>query len=156
MSPTVDLIKRAASKLQHIHVAAEYLGPDITQELRARYVNAIVAFINDIHKGHKVVSHEGIWAILTSGDGGFFYLCGMLTQQGYLCLDTIDQVCTHQVFPNNSNTGFKIVGLSKAIEGASAPKPASSSPGPAAGFKDPLDGAKSWPAQEKRENGKQI
>ncbi|KAF2448141.1 hypothetical protein P171DRAFT_353738, partial [Karstenula rhodostoma CBS 690.94] len=138
VGPTAELIKGVTTKLQRPYAPSAVLEPDVVEVFKVRYVDAVIAYLDEINKGTKPVTKDQIGEILTTGDGNFLYLCAVLADQEYLSIDNLDQ----------------IVGLSKAVEGVlpEDDDAKSASPAPAGALKDPLEGMTSWPAREKREN----
>ncbi|KAJ4298156.1 hypothetical protein N0V90_006055 [Kalmusia sp. IMI 367209] len=140
-APTVDLVQTVFTKLRRPYAPTANLEPDAVEGLKARYLNAVVTFLQDINMSKKPVTKQHVEDILVQGNGDFLHLCVTFAEQQMIAIENLDHV----------------VGLCNAIMNT-VPKDedtASSTPAPesqAMNLKDPLDGLKTWPAREKREN----
>ena len=121
---------------------------DFTEGSRSAYAKAAVAFINSLeYNGDRHLLPEFVEKTLKENKGDFFQLCVKLVDEKFLQLKNLDD----------------IVGLCKAVKSVLPHEPAkeklshqdilnkfTDSGKPVAG--DPMDNAKAWPTQEKREN----
>jgi hypothetical protein len=90
VGPTAELVKNVTAKLRRPYAPSAILEPDIVKILKARYVDAVVTFVGELHKGGKSISKDQVREILASSKGNF------LTQQALYLACTCLDACTCQ------------------------------------------------------------
>jgi hypothetical protein len=93
VGPTAELVKNVTAKLRRPYAPSAILEPDVVEILKARYVDAVVTFVGELHKGGKSISKDQVREILAGGEGNFLQLCAVLAEHEYISIDNLDQVC---------------------------------------------------------------
>jgi len=146
-SVSVQTIKTVSGKLRNTYAPDAKLSAEEADKLKARFVFAIVNYINQVLKETtKPVKADDIKKALQQCGGNLLALCGALVDKGHLPLNDLESI-----------TGlFKmILDILPKPEPTAVPTAAQAKPSTAveskSTSKDPIDSMKAWPAQEKRE-----
>jgi hypothetical protein len=149
---SVQNIKIVTAKLRSSYSLDGKLTAGEVDKLKARYVFAVVNYINQVvKKSAKPLTADFVKKTLQDNDGNILGLYAALVEGQYLTLENLDEVgglCKTilDILPkaeptvSASNTETKPI-FTAAMEN----KPQA---------KDPMDSVKAWPTQEKRENRK--
>lgn len=156
----VQTIQAVAKKL---HVAYDsklaklQLGE--IEELRARYVFAVVSYINKTAKLNlEPLTTDFVKTVLHDSNGDFMQLCTALVEEGHIALDSLEHVaglCKNILDILPKADGLLAAQL-RTIRAETTKTVPSRPKSPVAANETPvdqLDGMKAWPQQETREHG---
>jgi hypothetical protein len=139
----LQMIKTVTAKLEKAY-AIETVGDKDVDKIKARFAFAIVTHVNKVYKKNaQPMTTETAQKALRDAGGDISTLWSQLVDTGYLPfydLDTFNGLCKAMldVLPKAELIGTPTTPMAES-------KPAS---------KDPMDGMKVWPTQEKRVNCK--
>jgi hypothetical protein len=153
-SVPVEIIKSVSKKLRSSYAPNAKLKNEEAEKLKARYASAILNYVNQIYnKAAKPITSDFAKKALQDASGDVLCVCAKLVEQKYISLEDIDnaaglcKMISHAL--PEAEVAYapatpKVVAITPV---ASIHKP--TTPVPAS--KDPVEGLKAWPTQEKRE-----
>jgi protein-S-isoprenylcysteine O-methyltransferase len=153
-------VKIVLSKLHNSYAPDIKLSPhDDVERLRARYVFAVVNYLNEKLKlNPEPATVEFIKDVLRDSDGDLLRFCATLVEKDYISLGNLDHVvglCSNilNVLPKSEATAATAepqpVVASSVSTVPTTPSGDISKTVPT----DPVEGMKAWPTQQKREHG---
>ncbi|KAH7374333.1 hypothetical protein BKA66DRAFT_422782 [Pyrenochaeta sp. MPI-SDFR-AT-0127] len=149
---TAYTFKVVAKKLHTSYVPDIKLDPESNEKLKARYVFAVINYVNQVVKsGTKRLTADSVKQILEDNDGDFLSLCVTLVEEKYLALDNINELtdlCNAilDILPKSEPT------IKTPIRCATPVMTTSIVEAPRAASGSSVDNMKAWPTQEKRDN----
>ncbi|KAI5380798.1 hypothetical protein J4E82_000756 [Alternaria postmessia] len=152
---TASLIKAMSRKLRGSYMPEVKTDVEKNEIIKARLAFAVANYINKVLKKRpeQPRTPESIKQTLKDANGDFLRLCAKLVEEGHLSLETLAEVsgivaAMHNILPKPELPATaSVIAPTKA-----APPVASSTENTKPVSKDPADGMKGWPTQEKREN----
>jgi hypothetical protein len=156
---TASLIKAMSRKLRGSYMPEVKTDVEKNEIIKARLAFAVANYINKVLKKRpeQPRTPESIKQTLKDANGDFLRLCAKLVEEGHLSLETLAEVsgivaAMHNILPKPELPATaSVIAPTKA-----APPVASSTENTKPVSKDPADGMKGWPTQEKRENRKSV
>ncbi|CAN9324084.1 unnamed protein product [Alternaria alternata] len=152
---TASLIKAMSRKLRGSYMPEVKTDVEKNEIIKARLAFAVANYINKVLKKRpeQPRTPESIKKTLKDANGDFLRLCAKLVEEGHLSLETLAEVsgivaAIHNILPKPEPPATPIV---TAPTKAASPV-ASSTENTKPVSKDPTNGMKGWPTQEKREN----
>jgi hypothetical protein len=156
---TASLIKAMSRKLRGSYMPEVKTDVEKNEIIKARLAFAVANYINKVLKKRpeQPRTPESIKQTLKDANGDFLRLCAKLVEEGHLSLETLAEVsgivaAIHNILPKPEPPATPIV---TAPTKAASPV-ASSTENTKPVSKDPTNGMKGWPTQEKRENRKSV
>lgn len=150
---SVHTIKAVSTKLHGSYTPEIKLESGEVEKLRARYIFAVVNYINKkVRLNAEPLTAGFVKKVLCDSNGSFLQLCAALVESKYLSLESLEHVtglCKNilDVLPKAEPSEVSVSNTTTAVPTDSAVRTSNMASG------DPLDGMKSWPTQEKREHG---
>jgi hypothetical protein len=150
---SVETIKGVSKKLRSTYAPAAKLSGEEAEKLKARYAFAIFNYVNQVcNKSAKPITSDFAKKALHDADGDMFRVFAKLVEEKYISLDDMDnaaglcKMISHALPKAEVATAPATSKAESTTPSATGPKPVLSS----SASKDPLDGLKAWPTQEKR------
>jgi hypothetical protein len=156
-SVPVDIIKSVSKKLCSVYAPNAKLSSEEAEKLKARYVFAIVNYVNKFYKkAAKPITSEVAKKALHDANGDMLCVCAMLVEEKYLSIEDMDSIA------GLCSMIYDALPKAEAASALTTPKPGPNAPVAAvrdptssvSAGKDTLVGLKAWPTREKRETRK--
>ncbi|KAJ4985507.1 hypothetical protein SVAN01_08978 [Stagonosporopsis vannaccii] len=147
-------IKAAAKNLRAAYIPElTNLRPEEVEKLRARFVFAVINYVNKkVKLNPKPLTADLIKELLLVSDGDFLQLCSVLVKDKYIPLDNLEHIkhlCQHvlDVLPKADVNTTIVAPAKRAASAAAATSTTVKAPEVAS------EEIQMWPAQEKRKHG---
>jgi hypothetical protein len=172
---SVQMIKAVSAKLRCTYAVDAQLSGDEIERLKARYAFAIQNYVKQVYKKNtKPVTSDYIKKVLQDTNADLLQVCARLVDGDLISLQDMDNVAglckmIHHVLPkpettvstSNNDPATPSVGV-PATQTTTTPFTSKNAPSTTVqadrkllelvpALKDPLEGLKTWPTQEKRE-----
>ena len=162
LNNSAHTIKAVSVKLQDAYTPnVGQMSQAEVEKLRARYVFAVVNFVNKkVKLNPRPLKGDFVEKVLRDSNGSLLKMCAALIEGEYISLDSLEQItglCKNilDVLPKAEDVSFTQakVPIADMLKTQSAVPATPAVPTSRVAPGDPLDGMKAWPTQEKREHG---
>ena len=162
LNNSAHTIKAVSVKLQDAYTPnVGQMSQAEVEKLRARYVFAVVNFVNKkVKLNPRPLKGDLVGKVLRDSNGSLLKMCAALIEGEYISLDSLEQItglCKNilDVLPKAEDVSFTQakVPIADMLKTQSAVPATPAVPTSRVAPGDPLDGMKAWPNQEKREHG---
>ncbi|CAO2651581.1 Nn.00g041510.m01.CDS01 [Neocucurbitaria sp. VM-36] len=148
---TVQTIKAVSKKLRSSYVPDAKLDTKTNEALKARYVFAVLKYVNQLKRGPKLLTADFIREILKNNDGNFLAMCAVLVSEEHIALENLDDVAgLCKTILDSLPTSEPVAATMTTTMNPAEALPTTNEARQVSN--DPMDNTSAWASQEKRDN----